>query len=71
MNDMSYREGYDDGRKEGSNSVAVTAMVCLNKLTDDIEYMKKLLSDTINSEGTTIIEANINELPPVKLDERT
>jgi hypothetical protein len=57
MNDMGYREGYDDGRKEGSNSVATTTMVCLNKLTDDIEYMKKLLSDTINNEET-IVETN-------------
>ena len=52
MNDMIYREGYDDGRKEGSHSVAATTLVCLNKLTDDIEYMKKLLSDTINNEET-------------------
>ena len=46
MNDESYREGYDDGKKEGANSVVTIFMRFLNKLSNDIEYMKKILNDT-------------------------
>lgn len=50
INDTSYREGYDDGRKEGANSVVTITMRFLNMLSNQIEYMKKILTDTINSE---------------------
>lgn len=51
MNDVSYREGYDDGRKEGANSVDTSIMDFLNILSIQIEYMKKTLTDTTNGEG--------------------
>lgn len=50
INDTSYREGYDDGRKEGANSVVTSIMDFLNILSIQIEYMKKTLTDTTNGE---------------------
>lgn len=50
MNDESYREGYDDGRKEGANSIASIIMRYLDMSSNNNEFMKKLLSDTINTE---------------------
>lgn len=57
ISNTSYREGYDDGKKEGLSSNLSITMGFLNKLSNDIEYMKKILSDAINNDGT-IIEAN-------------
>ena len=57
INDISYREGYDDGKKEGASSTLAITIGFLNKLSNDIEYMKKIMSDAINNEGT-IVEAN-------------
>lgn len=54
INNTSYREGYDDGKKDGSNSVITWFMRFLNKLSNDIEYMKKILPDSINNEGANI-----------------
>ena len=53
INNTSYREGYDDGKKEALISNFTITMKFLNKLSNDIEYMKKILSDTTN-DGTII-----------------
>ena len=50
INDTSYREGYDDGKKEGLNSGLDITIGFLNRLSSEIEYMKKILSDSINNE---------------------
>lgn len=50
ISNTSYREGYDDGRKEGLSSSLDITIGFLNKLSNDIEYMKKILSDNINNE---------------------
>lgn len=51
INNTSYREGYDDGKKEGLGSSLIITMRFLNKLSNDIEYMKKILSDSTDNEG--------------------
>lgn len=61
ISNTSYREGYDDGKKEGASSTLAITMGFLNKLSNDIEYMKKILSDAINNEET-IVEAKTDIL---------
>ena len=45
VNDESYREGYLDGRKEGIDTVLYTYNVHLNRLEEDIIYLRKQLED--------------------------
>ena len=52
VKDNSYREGYDEGRKEGIDTVVNTYDVYLNRLEEDINYLREQLKNTkAESEG--------------------
>ena len=41
--DKSYRDGYEEGRKEGINTVIYTYNTYLNRLEEDITYLREEL----------------------------
>lgn len=41
----SYKEGYKDGRKEGIDTAINTYNVYLNKLEEDINYLREQLNN--------------------------
>jgi len=45
VKDKSYREGYEDGRKEGVNAVTNTYNAYLNRLEEDINYLREQLKN--------------------------
>ncbi len=45
VKDKSYREGYTDGRKEGINTVISTYNTYLNRLEEDINYLREQLKN--------------------------
>ena len=45
IKDMSYREGYGEGRKEGINTVINTYNAYLNRLEEDICYLRERLNN--------------------------
>ena len=45
IKDKSYREGYDEGRKEGIDAVINTYNAYLNKLEEDINYLQEQLKN--------------------------
>lgn len=45
VKDESYREGYGDGRKEGINTVVNICNAYLNRLEEDINYLRERLKD--------------------------
>lgn len=47
VNDESYREGYEEGRKEGANALISVIKPHLDKIKEEIEYIEH-----VNSEGT-------------------
>ena len=52
IKDKSYREGYEEGRKEGINAVINTYNANLNRLEEDIIYLRKHLKNIkAESEG--------------------
>ena len=52
VNDKSYREGYEDGRKEGINTAIYTYNAYLNRLEEDINYLRERLNNIkAESEG--------------------
>lgn len=44
IKDKSYREGYKEGRKEGIDAVVNTYNVYLNRLEEDINYLREQLN---------------------------
>lgn len=51
--DKSYRDGYEEGRKEGINTVIYTYNTYLNRLEEDITYLREELRN-IKSESRVI-----------------
>ena len=45
IKDKSYREGYTDGRREGINAVINTYNAYLNRLEEDINYLRERLEN--------------------------
>lgn len=45
VKDKSYREGYTDGRREGIDTVINTYNAYLNRLTEDINYLRERLEN--------------------------
>ena len=45
VKDKSYREGYEDGRKEGINTVIITYNAYLNRLEENINYLREQLKN--------------------------
>lgn len=53
IKDKSYREGYEEGRKEGIDAVINTYNAYLNRLEEDINYLRERLENIkAESEGT-------------------
>ncbi len=50
IKDKSYREGYEEGRKEGIDAVTSTYNAYLNRLEEDITYLRERLKN-IKSES--------------------
>lgn len=45
IKDKSYREGYKEGRKEGIDAVINTYNAYLNRLEEDINYLREQLKN--------------------------
>jgi len=45
IKDESYREGYNEGRKEGIGAVINTYNTYLNRLEEDINYLREQLNN--------------------------
>jgi hypothetical protein len=45
VKDKSYREGYNEGRKEGIDAVINTCNAYLNRLEEDIIYLREQLKN--------------------------
>lgn len=45
IKDKSYREGYEEGRKEGIGAVICTYNAYLNRLEEDINYLREQLKN--------------------------
>lgn len=45
IKDESYREGYKEGRKEGIDTIINTYNIYLNKLEEDINYLREQLKN--------------------------
>lgn len=45
IKDKSYREGYGEGRKEGIDAVINIYNAYLNRLQEDINYLRERLKD--------------------------
>lgn len=45
IKDKSYREGYNDGHKEGIDAVINTYNAYLNRLEEDINYLRERLEN--------------------------
>lgn len=45
IKDKSYREGYGEGRKEGIDAVINTYNAYLNRLEEDINYLREKLKN--------------------------
>ena len=45
IKDKSYRDGYEEGHKEGINAVINTYNVYLNRLEEDINYLREQLKN--------------------------
>lgn len=50
IKDKFYREGYEEGRKEGIDAVINTYTAYLNRLEEDITYLRERL-ENIKSES--------------------
>lgn len=45
IKDQSYRKGYTDGRREGINAIINTYNAYLNRLEEDISYLRERLEN--------------------------
>lgn len=50
IKDISYREGYDDGRREGVGAIIISCNEYFNRVNEAMNYLKERLNELKQSE---------------------